>query len=219
MRLPILTALLALALCASACSTTKTEQADEADEASVEETTGQEGAVAEQGGDTSEVKPFEGEPAYGGRILLPSPLPGGTLSVVVRTQAEYDAFVSRLPREKVQKTNDASPNPDPLAKKPAIDFSKQMLVAGVCPSFYCSYRLEGTSMDGDALVIHGEPLPEPEGAAMAQRPVGMGSADAYGNYVGVLMERHDGEVRFEEPPRPRAGQQPIESMPAGPEGP
>ena len=157
-----------------------------------------EGASKTAQGD-GEVTPFDAEQTYGGRIHAPTPTElGAPLSRVVRTQEEYDALVDMIPEHRVAKTRDQKKNPDPLLQKPPIDFDKKMLVVGICPTFYCSYTLEGYTLEGETMVVHGRLPGEPEGAAMAQRPIGLGGQDSVGNYSAVLVSRHDGPVRFEE---------------------
>lgn len=47
----------------------------------------------------------------------------------IRSQAEYEAFLARIPTEKLAKKLPAPPSDDPLLQKPVIDFDKYALVA------------------------------------------------------------------------------------------
>ena len=138
---------------------------------------------------------FDPARTYGGRILVPPP--DQIRSFVVRDDAAYDALIARLPERKIQKKQPAPPSDDALLKRPAVDFSSEMLVVAVCGTFYCPISLEGWRVEGDTLIVSHATPGEEEGSGMAARPIGMDGVDVYGNYAAGVVPSHDGDVTFE----------------------
>ena len=137
---------------------------------------------------------FETLASYGGRVALP--LSGEADSIVIRSQAQLDSFLSRVPKTKVQKGPRNVPSTDPLLTAAPIDFDKHMIVAAVCGSFYCRIEIEGFVKEGDTTVILVRSGGEPDGAEMAQRPIHPGGGDSMGNYKGIKVPRVEGKVAF-----------------------
>ena len=75
-----------------------------------------------------------------GIITLPLFAPGKAPKVkpspltVVRDAKAYARFLDRIPRKQISPTRPAPPNPDPLLKKPKVDFAKHTLLAVSRPS-------------------------------------------------------------------------------------
>jgi len=167
-----------LALSLNACASTP---------AGVEATGGPDSIPSAENG---AVQRFVVKDTYGGRI------PSGASSRVVRDQTEYDSFVGRLPKFKIQK-GPREESDDALVKQPAIDFSKDMLVVATCDTFYCSVSIRGYVLEEGAMVVLMTQKGEPEGAEMAQRPISMDGSDSMGNYTAIVVPKHDGDVRLE----------------------
>ena len=73
--------------------------------------------------------------------------------LAIHNQAEYDRFVERIPKERVQMKEPAPPSEDPLLKKPAVDFQEHALVAVWTESIHIGCRIENTRRVGDDLEI------------------------------------------------------------------
>ncbi len=48
---------------------------------------------------------------------------------ILRTQADYEAFIARVPTVVLQKKQPAPDSQDPLLKKPAVDFEEMFMLA------------------------------------------------------------------------------------------
>ena len=138
---------------------------------------------------------FDPARTYGGRIAVPPP--DKVTSFVVRNDGSYDNLLERIPKNAIQKKQPAPPSDDALLKRPAVDFSTEMIVVAVCGTFYCPISLQSYRVEGDTLIVSYEAPGEDEGASMAARPIGMNGVDAYGNYAAGVVPAHDGDVTFE----------------------
>ncbi len=141
---------------------------------------------------------FDASRSYKGRISAPR-----KSSLVIRDAAAYDALISNIPKSKIQKKNPADPSDDPILKRPAVDFSKEMIVVATCSTFYCPISLKSYSVDGDEVaVLVDSPGEGQDSMMMGARPTGMNGEDAYGNYAASVIPKYDGEVTFEVMPKP-----------------
>ncbi len=123
---------------------------------------------------------------YSGVLSLHGP--GGVL--VLRDQKAYDAFIDRIPRTEISKTNPAPPSDDPLLKRPKIDFTENMAV--VATSNFPHTRVKIVQLrlqsDGESVHLQVERV-TPEEAKYASVP------NDVGRYHLVVVDRRNGEVR------------------------
>jgi hypothetical protein len=140
-------------------------------------------------------KMTEGE-VFSGRIHLRGGGPGESFppkyvegAAVIRTQAEYESFVGRIPTHEISMTNPAPESDDPLLKLPPVDFSKVMLLVAERDSMYVGPQLGAPKQEGGAWEVH-VAFPDEGGAAMAARVYGVGT------YHLKVVARFEGEVAF-----------------------
>lgn len=114
----------------------------------------------------------------------------------VRTQAELDALIAVLPKFQISK-GPRRPNPDPMIQGPKLDFSKEMLLVGTCPTFYCDVEMTEYEVRGDTMTVFLKLPPEPKENHMLQRPIsGPSGGDSTGNYLGLVVPKFEGKVVF-----------------------
>ena len=84
-------------------------------------------------GDTAgAVTEFQIIASYEGRVSLDSSgQSSGPTEIIIRSQADYEAFLIRIPRNKITKVNPAPPSDDPLLGKPVIDFESHMMLVAL----------------------------------------------------------------------------------------
>ena len=79
----------------------------------------------------------------------------GPTEMIIKTQAQYETFVGKIPKRTISKTNPSQPSKDPLLKKPPIDFSKHMMLVAVrANSMYVTPKLESVVVGKDTLLVH-----------------------------------------------------------------
>lgn len=110
-------------------------------------------------------------------------------TLVIRSDAEYDAFVGRLPERRIQMRQPAPPSTDPLRQRPPVDFGEFMLVVVIRGDTLSAAAELGrvVATGDDAVVEYAAAEPPPEA-----RPSGIGA------YAAARVARVGGEVRFEE---------------------
>ncbi|HBP16530.1 MAG TPA: hypothetical protein DEA08_01890 [Planctomycetes bacterium] len=144
--------------------------------------------------------------SYAGRIYLDNVAgAGGSLSPrLIKTQAEYERFVSAIPQRKIQKKQPAPPSEDPLLEMPKVDFPREVLIVALRDSMYVHPELGPiTAKDGDLEVqVVYPPLGDTVMAA-AMHGVGV--------YAAAVVPACSGEVRFVEDGEP--GQREPEPFP------
>jgi dipeptidyl aminopeptidase/acylaminoacyl peptidase len=114
----------------------------------------------------------------------------GPTEMIVKTQADYEAFVAKIPKRQITKTNPAPPSNDPLLKKPAIDFGKHvMLVAIRANSMYVTPKLESVVADKDALLVH---ILDPD---LGETRF-LNQMQGISTYLAVVVPKHMGSVKF-----------------------
>ncbi len=134
-------------------------------------------------------------------------------SQVIRDQKAFDAFVDGIPKKIVTKgPRKHEDSKDPLLAGPSFDWDTEMVIAGVCHSFYCVYDFKGWRMDGEEMVVVARGGEPDEAARYAQRPINPGGGDSVGHYTAIVVPRREGEVRFEESPPPP---DPADALPEG----
>jgi hypothetical protein len=129
--------------------------------------------------------PMEPSASYGGHIRVPLD------SQVIRDDEAYRAFVDNIPVKKVVKRHPAPDNDDLLLSLPEIDFDQSMLIAAVCPTFYCTIEFEGIRDEDSRHVVVVRLPGEGKHAEYHARPAGIG------NYRAVVVPRVDGPIAFE----------------------
>lgn len=116
-----------------------------------------------------------------------SPLPD---QIIIKSQADYDRFVARIPASVPLATKGADhANDDPLRKKPVIDFSQNMMIVVVQKEsmYRCPDIISITRPDGGLVVTYA--MPDLRQYAGAQE-------DGNGTYCAVIVPRSDGAVTF-----------------------
>lgn len=108
---------------------------------------------------------------------------------VVRTQAEYESFLDRIPAERIQKKQPAPPSQDPLLKRPAVDWSGQVGILAYSDNIHTEVEIEEIRLqpDGESVKVKVRRY-LPPGAEHGARPYG------YGQYDFVLIDRRTGEI-------------------------
>lgn len=113
-------------------------------------------------------------------------------SSTVKNDAEYDAFIAQIPTKRIQMRQPAPDSDDPMLKRPAIDFSSQMLVVVRSSSLYEVPEIVKILDRGDEReVVY--TIPPVENLYDCCQP------GATGRYAAALVARTEGEVRFSRP--------------------
>ncbi len=127
---------------------------------------------------------------FRGRVLLGAG-PNASEPLVIRSQAELEAFVVRLPKEEVQKKQPAPPSQDPLLHKPAIDFARHLvLIALRTDTMYVHPVFLVPRLHAGSLVVEVVQPPLGDTAMAAAR-------SDVGTYAAIVIDKHDGAIRFE----------------------
>ncbi|MDG2488014.1 MAG: hypothetical protein P8M65_09925 [Roseibacillus sp.] len=129
--------------------------------------------------------------SYEGRLTLDpneqSPEPS---ELIIRNQADYEAFVVRIPKRKITRTRPAPPSDDPLLGKPAIDFENNMILVAIrSDSMYVSPQFESIVADKNALIVRiSDPDLGETGSANQQGGIG--------TYQAVVVPKRKGPIQF-----------------------
>ena len=119
-----------------------------------------------------------------GIITLPLFPPGKapkvkpSLLTVVRDAKACARFLDRIPKKQISRTRPAPPNPDPLLKRPPIDFTKHTLLAVSRPAMTRPVFTKITSAKREIMVTIEFPREE-----IAARPIHIGT------YTAVLIPK------------------------------
>ena len=114
----------------------------------------------------------------------------GPTEMIIKTQADYEAFVAKIPKRTISKTNPAPPSKDPLLQKPPIDFSKHMMLVAVRPdSMYVTPKLESVVADKDTLRVN---ILDPD---LGETKF-LNQMQGIGTYKAVVVPKHKGLVQF-----------------------
>ncbi|MDE0577017.1 MAG: hypothetical protein OSB39_08735 [Opitutales bacterium] len=114
----------------------------------------------------------------------------GPTEMIIKTQAQYEAFVGKIPKRTISKTNPSPPSKDPLLKKPPIDFGKHMMLVAVRPdSMYVTPKLESVVADKDALLVH---ILDPD---LGETRF-LNQMQGIGTYLAVVVPKHKGPIQF-----------------------
>ena len=113
----------------------------------------------------------------------------GPTEMIIKTQAQYEAFVGKIPKRTISKTNPAPPSKDPLLKKPAIDFGKHMMLVAIrANSMYVTPQIESV-VAGDALLVH---ILDPD---LGETRF-LNQMQGIGTYLAVVVPKHKGPIQF-----------------------
>ncbi|MBC8348299.1 MAG: hypothetical protein O3A82_05795 [Verrucomicrobia bacterium] len=114
----------------------------------------------------------------------------GPTEMIIKTQTDYEAFLRKIPKQTISKTNPAPPSKDPLLQKPPIDFGKHMMLVAVrANSMYVTPKLESVVVDKDALLVH---ILDPD---LGETRL-LNQMQGIGTYRAVVVPKHDGPIQF-----------------------
>ena len=114
----------------------------------------------------------------------------GPTEMIIQTQAQYEAFVGKIPKRTISKTNPSPPSKDPLLKKPPIDFSKHMMLVAVrANSMYVTPKLESVVVGKDTLLVH---ILDPD---LGETRF-LNQMQGIGTYLAVVVRKHKGPIQF-----------------------
>ena len=114
----------------------------------------------------------------------------GPTEMIIKTQAQYETFVGKIPKRTISKTNPSPPSKDPLLKKPPIDFSKHMMLVAVrANSMYVTPQIESVVAGKDALLVN-----------ILDSDLGetrfLNQMQGIGTYLAVVVPKHKGSIQF-----------------------
>jgi hypothetical protein len=133
------------------------------------------------------VSSFEGRIHIGPGFRKKAPDP---TERIIKTQAEYDGFVAKIPKRTISKTNPSPPSKDPLLKKPPIDFGKHMMLVAIrSESMYVTSRFESLVSTKNSLIVH---VLDPD----LGETIFLNQMEGIGTYRAVVVPKHEGTVKF-----------------------
>ena len=133
------------------------------------------------------VDSFDGRVYVGPGFRKKAPDP---TELVIKTRAEYDAFVAKIPKRTISKTNPSPPSKDSLLKKPDIDFGKHMILVAVrSDSMYVTPRLESVVAEKNTLFVH---ILDPD----LGETLFLNQMEGIGTYLAVVVPKHAGPIKF-----------------------
>ena len=139
------------------------------------------------GGKVPVIASFEGRVQVGPGFRKKAPDP---TERIIKTQAEYDAFVGKIPKRTISKTNPSPPSKDPLLKKPAIDFGKHMMLVAVrSESMYVTPKLESVVAEKNTLLVH---ILDPD---LGETRF-LNQMEGIGTYLAVVVPKHKAPIKF-----------------------
>jgi len=114
----------------------------------------------------------------------------GPTEHIIRTEAEFEAFLRKIPKRTISKTNPSPPSKDPLLKKPPIDFGKHMMLVAIRPdSMYVTPQIESVVAGEDGLLVH-----------ILDSDLGetrfLNQMQGIGTYLAVIVPKHEGFIQF-----------------------
>ena len=114
----------------------------------------------------------------------------GPTEMIIRTDAEYEAFLRKIPKRTISKTNPVPPSKDPLLKKPPIDFGKHMMLVAVrANSMYVTPQFESVVAGKHGLLVH---ILDPD---LGETRF-LNQMQGIGTYVAVVVPKHMGSIKF-----------------------
>ena len=114
----------------------------------------------------------------------------GPTEHIIRTEAEFEAFLRKIPKRTISKTNPSPPSKDPLLKKPPIDFGKHMMLVAIRPdSMYVTPQIESVVAGEDGLLVH-----------ILDSDLGetrfLNQMQGIGTYLAVVLPKHKDPIQF-----------------------
>ena len=114
----------------------------------------------------------------------------GQTEMIIKTQADYEAFVGKIPKRTITKTNPAPPSKDLLLKKPPIDFGKHMMLVAVrANSMYVTPQIESVVVEKETLLVH---ILDPD---LGETRF-LNQMQGIGAYRAVVVPKHKGPIQF-----------------------
>ena len=114
----------------------------------------------------------------------------GPTEMIIKTDAEYEAFLRKIPKRTITKTNPPPPSKDPLLKKPPIDFGKHMMLVAVrANSMYVTPQFESAVASKDGLLVH---ILDPD---LGETRF-LNQMQGIGTYLAVVVPKHKGSIQF-----------------------
>ena len=109
---------------------------------------------------------------------------------IIKTDAEYEAFLRKIPKRTISKTNPVPPSKDPLLKKPPIDFGKHMMLVAIrSDSMYVTPKLESVVAEKNVLFVH---ILDPD----LGETIYLNQMQGVGTYLAVVVPKHKGPIKF-----------------------
>lgn len=72
---------------------------------------------------------------------------------LIRSQQDFDKFIERVPRERLQKRQPAPPSGDPILEHPQVDFQEYSLVAVWSHNWAIVPRIDSSNLEGNDLKV------------------------------------------------------------------
>ena len=114
----------------------------------------------------------------------------GPTEMIIKTDAEYEAFLRKIPKRTISKTNPSPPSKDLLLKKPPIDFGKHMMLVAIRPdSMYVTPQIESVVAGEDGLLAH---IQDPDLGDTRF----LNQMQGIGTYLAVIVPKHTGPIKF-----------------------
>jgi hypothetical protein len=114
----------------------------------------------------------------------------GPTERIIRTQADYESFVGKIPKRTISKTNPSPPSNDPLLKKPPVDFEKHMMLVAVrANSMYVTPKLESVAVEKGTMFVH---VLDPDLGDTRF----LNQMQGIGTYLALVVPKHAGPIKF-----------------------
>ena len=129
--------------------------------------------------------------SYHGRVALDlTDQASGRSEMIIRSQADYEGFVTKIPKRQITRTKPAPPSEDPLLKQPSIDFENSMMLVAIrSDSMYVTPEFKFITSDKNGLSAR---ITDPElGDTKA-----LNQQEGIGTYQAVIIPHHEGSIKF-----------------------
>ena len=74
--------------------------------------------------------------------------------VIIRSQADYEGFVTKIPKRQITKTRPAPPSEDLLLRHPSVDFENSMMLVAIrSDSMYVAPEFKSITSDKNGLSV------------------------------------------------------------------
>ena len=129
--------------------------------------------------------------SYHGRVALDLTDQGsGRSEMIIRSQADYEGFLTMIPKRQITRTKPAPPSEDPLLKHPPIDFENSMMLVAIrSDSMYVTPEFKSITSDKNGLSVR---ITDPElGDTKA-----LNQQEGIGTYQAVIIPHREGLITF-----------------------